>query len=86
MSQSYTFRFWRAVDRLLNVVTAGDDEETISHRVARARERGVWWGRMTCWGLDWVVPNHCTNVLARPNPSDATVPLDAPLDGDANRG
>jgi hypothetical protein len=90
MAQTYHFRFWRAVDRLGNALTGGDDDETISHRVARARARGVWWGRVACWGLDKVKyaypdwADHCRQVLDRPNPTDATVPLLAPLKGDAN--
>jgi hypothetical protein len=90
MSQSPLLRYLRARDRLWNVILGGDDEETISHRVARARARGVWWGRAACWSLSQVGRvyrpwrQHCDDVLAHPSPSDATVPLDAPLTGDAN--
>lgn len=92
MSQPYRLRVARAFDRLVNASWWGDDEETISHRVARARARGVWWGRAICClierGIGLVYRpwrSHCEDVLAHPNPSDATVPLDAPLAGDANK-
>lgn len=87
---NYRFRVLRAVDRLLNAMWGGDDEETISHRVARAQDRGVWWGVMACWCLDkwkYIDPeweDHCGQVLNDPNPSDATIHRDAPLKGDAN--
>jgi hypothetical protein len=88
--QSYAFRVARALDRMVNAWAGGDDEETISHRVARARERGVWWGRAMCWALSQVGrvyppwKDHCDDVLSHPNPSDALMPLEAPLKGDAD--
>lgn len=90
MSDSFWVRWWKAKDRALNVDTGGDDDETISHRVARARARGVWWGSAACWLLDkvkYISPDwedHCGKVLADPNKADATIPIDAPLFGDAN--
>jgi hypothetical protein len=90
-SQSYVYRVARGFNRVLNALTGGDDQETISHRVARAREHGYWWGRGMCWALDkvkYVVPSwedHCGKVLHAPSPTDATIPLDAPLTGDANK-
>jgi hypothetical protein len=83
--QSYRLRFWRGLDRWLNAITGGDDEETISHRVARAWVRQRWWGWAMCRFLDLFDRGHCRTVLDRPNPSDATVPLEAPLSGDANQ-
>ena len=85
MGQSYGFRVLRALDRAGNALCLGDDEETISHRIARAQARGVWWGRVACRALDLIVPGHCADVLAAPNPSDALMPLDAPLRGDADQ-
>lgn len=97
MAQTYKKRVLRALDRLVNAIKGGDDEETISHRDARANARGLWWGKASCWTLDkfkyicfwnkewwdfW--DNHCDDVLDNPNPSDATIPLEAPLKGDAN--
>ena len=91
MSDSFYLRFLKALDRLGNVLSQGDDDETISHSVARAQARGVWWGRGMCWFLDkWKYvfgkewEDHCGKVLRHPNKSDATFPVDAPLSGDAN--
>lgn len=87
----YARQILLALDRLGNALSFGDSDETISHRVARAQERGVWWGRTACWCLDkWKYVNpswedHCESVLRDPNPPDATVPLHAPLKGDANQ-
>jgi hypothetical protein len=67
-------------------MTNGEDSETISHRVARAQARGVWWGGGAAKFVNWVMrdPQHCASVLVHPNRADAQIPLNAPLAGDAD--
>lgn len=92
MTDRWRKRFWKALDRAGNVVFyRGDDEETISHHVARARVRRVWWGTATCFVIERIIApfyhpwrDHCNKVLADPNEADANFPIDAPLYGDAN--
>lgn len=46
-------------DQLVNVAANGSEDETISSRADRARERGARWGCLLCRLLDRLDPNHC---------------------------
>jgi hypothetical protein len=48
-----------AIDQLLNALTGGDPDETVSSRLAK---RPGWIGRAACWLLDRVDPGHCARV------------------------
>lgn len=55
-------RAWRIAvgyDQLLNVVTGGNVDETISSRANRARIEGQLWGCVLCRALDLIERNHC---------------------------
>lgn len=46
-------------DQLANVAANGSEDETISSRADRARERGARWGCVLCRLLDRLDPDHC---------------------------
>lgn len=53
---------WRIAigyDQLANVAANGHEDETISSRAARARDRGKRWGCILCQWLDRIDPDHC---------------------------
>lgn len=55
-------RAWRIAigfDQLVNVAANGCEDETISSRAARARDRGKRWGCVLCKLLDAIDSNHC---------------------------
>lgn len=55
-------RAWRIAigfDQLVNVATNGHEDETISSRAARARDKGRRWGCILCRWLDALDKNHC---------------------------
>lgn len=55
-------RWWRvakAKDQVFNAATGGSEDETLSSRAARARDRGERWGCVLCKLLDRIDPRHC---------------------------
>lgn len=52
-------RTMMAYDQALNALTGGHEDETVSSRAARARDRGRRWGCVLCGVLDWLDPDHC---------------------------
>lgn len=52
-----------ALDQLLNALTFGYPDETVSFRSARARDKGERWGCVMCKVLDWIDDRHCDNAL-----------------------
>lgn len=60
-----------AVDQLGNAVLAGDPDETVSSRAAKAAERGRRWGCVLCRVLHWFDRNHCARVVERDEGKDA---------------
>ena len=46
-------------DQLANSALNGDEDKTISHRAAIAREEGKRWGCVLCGLLDKLDPGHC---------------------------
>lgn len=60
--------FWNlliALDQFANAMLAGDPDETISSRAAKAQEKGRRWGCVLCRLLDVVDPGHCRRVVER---------------------
>ena len=45
--------------RALRLAISGDEDKTISHRAAIAREEGKRWGCVLCGLLDKLDPGHC---------------------------
>ena len=55
-------RGWRLAisgDQLANAALNGDEDKTISHRAAVARDKGRRWGCVLCRLLDYLDPHHC---------------------------
>lgn len=55
-------RWWRIVkakDQALNAAWGGSEDETLSSRAARARDRGERWGCILCRFLDRIDHRHC---------------------------
>lgn len=55
-------RWWRilkAKDQGFNAALGGSEDETLSSRAARARDRGERWGCILCRLLDKIERNHC---------------------------
>jgi hypothetical protein len=59
----YFKRVLLSVDQFFNAVTGGDEDETISSRAAKARDKGKKWGKVLCWGLDKIDPCHCEKSI-----------------------
>ena len=62
---SYFRRLFVAVDQLLNVIFGGDEDETISPRIAKDRRRGRKFACFLCKILDWLDPDHCEKAIER---------------------
>lgn len=55
-------RWWRIVkakDQVFNAALNGSEDETLSSRAARARDRGERWGCVLCKLLDSLDDRHC---------------------------
>jgi hypothetical protein len=62
---SYFRRLFVAADQLLNVILGGDEDETISSRIAKDRRRGRKFACVLCRILDWIDPHHCEKAIER---------------------
>jgi hypothetical protein len=62
---SYFRRLFVAADQFVNVLFGGDEDETVSSRVAKDRDRGRIVGCVLCRFLDLFDPNHCDKALER---------------------
>ena len=60
---SYFRRLFVAVDQLLNVIFGGDEDETISSRIAKDKRRGRKFACVLCRILDWLDPHHCEKAI-----------------------
>lgn len=52
-----------AFDQLVNAVTGGSEDETISSRAGRLRKQGRGWACVLCRALDKLEKNHCDNSI-----------------------
>lgn len=65
----YFLNLFVAVDRLINALTGGDPEMTLSGRMGRAVAEGRCKAcRVICWAIDLVDQGHCERV--RKNEAD----------------
>jgi len=55
----YLWNLLVSLDQLVNTLTGGDPDETLSSRAAKAKARGAWWGNTLCKVLDVPDPGHC---------------------------
>lgn len=59
----YLWRVVVSLDQLINTLTGGDPDETISSRAAKAAARGRPWGCVLCGLLDRIDPGHCARSV-----------------------
>ena len=54
-----------ALDFLLNALTGGDPEETVSSRIAKKQAKGkdCWICKQLCWLLDKLDKRHCSDSI-----------------------
>ncbi len=62
---TYFRRLFVVLDQLLNVIFGGDEDETISSRIAKDRRRGRKFACFLCRILDWLDPDHCEKAIER---------------------
>ena len=62
---SYFRRLFVAVDQLVNVILGGDEDETISSRIAKDKRRGRKFACFLCKILDLFDPDHCEKSIER---------------------
>lgn len=62
---TYFRRLFVASDQLLNVIFGGDEDETISSRIAKDHRRGRKFACVLCRILGWIDPHHCEKALER---------------------
>lgn len=62
---TYFRRLFVAVDQLVNVIFGGDEDETVSSRIAKDARRGHRFACVLCRVLDWLDPDHCEKSLER---------------------
>jgi len=62
---TYFRRLFVAVDQLVNVIFGGEEDETVSSRIAKDKARGRKFACVLCRILDWIDPNHCEKSIER---------------------
>ena len=62
--EGYFRRFLVGFDIFVNVITGGDEDETISSRSARAAIDGKWWGLVMSWFLILFQKDHGACAMA----------------------
>jgi hypothetical protein len=59
----YLFNILLSLDQLVNALTGGDPDMTLSGRMGRAVAEGRCSGcRLVCWLLDKIDPDHCAKA------------------------
>lgn len=61
----YLARVFVAFDQLLNAILGGDEDETISSRIAKDKRRGRKFACVLCKMLDWIDKDHCEKAIER---------------------
>jgi len=62
--KSYFKRLALSVDQLVNTITGGDEDETISSRVGRNAVEGKWWALVLERIIDAVIgKGHCRKAI-----------------------
>lgn len=62
---TYFRRLFVVLDQLLNVIFGGDEDETVSSRLAKDVRRGRKFACVLCKILDWIDPDHCEKAIER---------------------
>lgn len=63
-ADGYIKRVEVVIDIAANVITDGQQDETVSSRAARAALQGKWWGIALSTVLGWIQPNHGAKAQA----------------------
>lgn len=71
----YLARVFVALDQLLNALLGGDEDETLSSRLAKDARRGRFVGCVLCKVLGWIDKDHCEKAIER-DEGKRPVPLD----------
>ena len=61
------------LDELVNTVTLGSPEETVSSRAAKARNEGKRWGCVLCALLNRIQKDHCDKAIEPPSAGDDAI-------------
>lgn len=61
--QRYLWNLIIWLDQGINTLFAGDPDETVSSRAAKAKRKGHFWGCALCWLLDRLDPGHCDKTI-----------------------
>lgn len=61
--QRYLWNLIVWLDQGINTFFAGDPDETVSSRAAKAKRQGHCWGCALCWLLDRFDPGHCEKTI-----------------------
>jgi hypothetical protein len=61
----YLARVFVAIDQLLNALTGGDEDETLSSRLGKDARRGRFVGCVLCKVLGWIDKDHCEKAIER---------------------
>jgi hypothetical protein len=61
----YLARIFVSVDQLVNVIFGGDEDETISSRIAKDQRRGRKFACFLCKLLDIIDKNHCEKAIEK---------------------
>ncbi len=61
----YVTRVIVAFNQLLNAITGGDEDETMSSRLGKDARRGKPVGCILCKVLGWIDEDHCEKAIER---------------------
>lgn len=61
--RGYFFNVSVSFDELLNAISGGHPDETISSRASKARNNGKGWGCILCKVLNFFEEDHCDKVI-----------------------
>lgn len=62
---SYFRRLFVAADQLVNALTGGSPDETVSSRIDKDTDKGRVFPCILCVVLGWIDPNHCAKARER---------------------
>lgn len=58
------------VSRFFNRTLFGGQNETASSRLGKLERQGIWWARVCCVLISWLLfdPDHCHEAIEEPRP------------------
>lgn len=70
----YLANIFKALDRLLNAVTFGSGDETLSSRLGKKQAKGSHFACVFCRFLDIFQRDHCARSINNDDGANATIP------------